>query len=60
MKYRFRENNCLDTFDCVLIACRKYQHANAHVDNSYFKIKLQKLYRITEKKKNEKKHLPKL
>lgn len=21
MKYRFQENDCLDTFDCVLIAC---------------------------------------
>ena len=36
MEYRFQENDCLDTFDCVPIACQKNKHANTHVDNSYF------------------------
>lgn len=45
---------------CVMRAKITYTQKHINAISNLNKRKLQKLYRITEKKKNEKKHLPKL
>ena len=45
---------------CVMRAKITYTQKHINAISNLNKTKLQKLYRITEKKKNEKKYLPKL